>query len=309
MKIPAGVDEGDRIRLSGEGEPGVNGGPPGDLYVQLHLKPHAIFQRDHDDLHCEMPIGFATAALGGEIEIPTLDGSANDQGSARDADRQGVPAARQGHQGRAQPAHGDLYCHVVVETPVNLTDRQRELLREFEAIRPPMRIPGLIVIAACFIHPAAGADHHAHPRRRKPGDVHPDVLRGGAAAAVRPGDRAPCTTSRSPLSNKAFSEILTKPCRRDRYWALAFGVRRQPLVGAPAPAAMKAGAAHIEKAKAAGAILSARRDFIAALDHYYKDWEKHFPPRPHACLRESDGAALPALSRRPQGPRCFTRSR
>jgi len=76
VKIPAGVDEGDRIRLTAEGEPGVNGGPPGDLYVQLHLKPHAVFQRDHDDLHCEMPVGFATAALGGEIEIPTLDGEA-----------------------------------------------------------------------------------------------------------------------------------------------------------------------------------------------------------------------------------------
>ena len=76
VKIPAGVDEGDRIRLSGEGEAGVNGGPPGDLYVAVHLKPHAVFQRDHDDLHCEMPISFTTAALGGEIEIPTLDGSA-----------------------------------------------------------------------------------------------------------------------------------------------------------------------------------------------------------------------------------------
>ena len=76
VKIPAGVDEGDRMRLSGEGEPGVNGGPPGDLYVQVHLKPHAVFQREHDDLHCEMPVSFATAALGGEIEIPTLDGSA-----------------------------------------------------------------------------------------------------------------------------------------------------------------------------------------------------------------------------------------
>src|SRR5574343_69411 len=76
VKIPAGVDEGDRIRLAGEGEHGVNGGPPGDLYVQIHLKQHAVFQRDHNDLHCEMPISFTTAALGGEIEIPTLDGAA-----------------------------------------------------------------------------------------------------------------------------------------------------------------------------------------------------------------------------------------
>src|SRR5512146_463669 len=76
VKIPAGVDEGDRVRLSGEGEAGVNGGPPGDLYVQLHLKPHAVFQRDHDDLHCEMPVSFTVAALGGEVEIPTLGGVA-----------------------------------------------------------------------------------------------------------------------------------------------------------------------------------------------------------------------------------------
>jgi molecular chaperone DnaJ len=76
VKIPAGVDEGDRVRLSGEGEPGVNGGPPGDLYVQVHIKPHPVFHRDHDDLHCEMPISITSAALGGEIEIPTLEGSA-----------------------------------------------------------------------------------------------------------------------------------------------------------------------------------------------------------------------------------------
>src|SRR3990167_6636344 len=76
VKIPAGVDEGDRIRLSGEGEAGVNGGPPGDLYVVVHLKPHAIFKRDGSDLHCEMPISFTTAALGGDIEIPTLGGHA-----------------------------------------------------------------------------------------------------------------------------------------------------------------------------------------------------------------------------------------
>jgi molecular chaperone DnaJ len=92
-----------------------------------------VFQRDHDDLHCEMPISFATAALGGEIEIPTLDGMAR-QDPRRDPERQGLPPARQGHQGRAQPRTGDLMCHVVVETPVNLTERQKELLREFEEI-------------------------------------------------------------------------------------------------------------------------------------------------------------------------------
>ena len=104
VKIPAGVDQDDRIRLSGEGEAGVNGGPPGDLYVVVNLKPHAVFQREGNDLHCEMPISFATAALGGEIEIPTLDGHAEHQDPGRIADRAGVPAARQGHQARARRA-------------------------------------------------------------------------------------------------------------------------------------------------------------------------------------------------------------
>ena len=76
VKIPSGIDEGDRIRLAGEGEAGVNGGPPGDLYVVIHLKEHSVFQRDANDLHCQMPVSFTTAALGGEIEIPTLDGQA-----------------------------------------------------------------------------------------------------------------------------------------------------------------------------------------------------------------------------------------
>ena len=132
VKIPAGVDEGDRIRLSGEGEHGVNGGPPGDLYVQIHLKAHPVFQREQNDLHCEMPISFATAALGGEIEIPTLDGAANlkippetQTGKVFRLRGKGIKGVRSGNQ-------GDLLCHVVVETPVNLTDRQKELLREFD---------------------------------------------------------------------------------------------------------------------------------------------------------------------------------
>ena len=132
VKIPAGVDAGDRIRLSGEGEHGVNGGPPGDLYVQIHLKAHPVFQREQNDLHCEMPISFATAALGGEIEIPTLDGAANlkippetQTGKVFRLRGKGIKGVRSGNQ-------GDLLCHVVVETPVNLTDRQKELLREFD---------------------------------------------------------------------------------------------------------------------------------------------------------------------------------
>ena len=134
VKIPSGIDEGDRIRLSGEGEPGVNGGPAGDLYVQIHLKPHQVFQRDHDDLHCEMPISFSTAALGGEIEIPTLDGKAHIKIPAETQSGKIFRLRGKGIKGVRSATHGDLHCHVIVETPVNLTDRQRELLREFESI-------------------------------------------------------------------------------------------------------------------------------------------------------------------------------
>src|SRR5437879_803494 len=134
VRIPAGVDEGDRVRLSGEGEPGVNGGPPGDLYVQVHIKPHPVFQRDHDDLHCEMPISITTAALGGEIEIPTLDGSARIRVPAETQSGKTFRLKAKGIKGVRSQVQGDLFCHVVVETPVQLTQRQRELLREFEAI-------------------------------------------------------------------------------------------------------------------------------------------------------------------------------
>jgi molecular chaperone DnaJ len=134
VKIPAGVDEGDRIRLSGEGEAGVNGGPPGDLYVQLHLKPHAVFQRDHDDLHCEMPISFTIAALGGEIEIPTLSGSAGIRIPPETQSGKVFRLRGKGIKGVRSHAHGDLLCQMVVETPVHLTERQKELLRELEAI-------------------------------------------------------------------------------------------------------------------------------------------------------------------------------
>jgi molecular chaperone DnaJ len=134
VKIPAGVDEGDRIRLTGEGEAGVNGGPPGDLYVVIHLRPHSVFQRDHNDLHCEMPISITTAALGGEIEIPTLDGYAKIKVPAETQTGKVFRLRGKGIKGVRATAHGDLMCHVVVETPVNLTARQRELLAELEAI-------------------------------------------------------------------------------------------------------------------------------------------------------------------------------
>ena len=134
VKIPAGVDEGDRIRLSGEGEAGVNGGPAGDLYVVMHIKPHSVFTRDHNDLHCEMPISFTTAALGGDIEIPTLDGYAKIKVPAETQSGKVFRLRGKGIKGVRSNAHGDLLCHVVVETPVSLTSRQKELLQEFEAI-------------------------------------------------------------------------------------------------------------------------------------------------------------------------------
>ena len=133
VRIPAGVDQGDRIRLSGEGEAGVNGGPPGDLYVQVYLKDHQIFRRDHDDLHCELPISFAAAALGGEIEIPTLDGHASIKIPSETQTGKVFRLRGKGIKGVRSQHPGDLMAHVVVETPVNLTERQKELLREFES--------------------------------------------------------------------------------------------------------------------------------------------------------------------------------
>lgn len=132
VKIPAGVDEGDRIRLSGEGEAGVNGGPTGDLYVVVHLKEHQIFQRDGANLHCEMPISFSTAALGGEIEVPTLDGAAKMKIPAETQTGSVFRLRGKGIKPLRSSEHGDLMVHVVVETPVRLTEKQKELLREFE---------------------------------------------------------------------------------------------------------------------------------------------------------------------------------
>jgi molecular chaperone DnaJ len=134
VKIPAGIDDGMRIRSTGNGEPGMNGGPPGDLYVEIHIKQHGVFQRDGDDLHCEMPISFAKAALGAEIEVPTLSGKVSfsvpegtQSGKTFRLRSKGIKGVRSGFP-------GDLFCHVVVETPVKLTDRQKDLLREFDQL-------------------------------------------------------------------------------------------------------------------------------------------------------------------------------
>jgi molecular chaperone DnaJ len=138
VDVPPGVEEGTRIRLSGEGQAGLNGGPPGDLYIFLSVQQHPIFQRDAQHLHCRVPIGFAAAALGGEIEVPTIGGAPV---------RIAVPEGTQsGHQFRLRAKgmpvlkghghHGDLFVEVHVETPVKLTRKQKDLLRAFEAEAP-----------------------------------------------------------------------------------------------------------------------------------------------------------------------------
>lgn len=132
VKIPAGVDTGDRIRLNGEGEAGVNGGPAGDLYVQVAIKAHDIFERDGRDLYCEVPINFVDATLGGELEVPTLEGRVKlrippetQTGKLFRLRGKGVKPVRGG-------APGDLMCKVVLETPVNLDEEQKQLLRQFQ---------------------------------------------------------------------------------------------------------------------------------------------------------------------------------
>jgi molecular chaperone DnaJ len=132
VKVPPGVDTGDRIRLSGEGEIGIDGGPPGDLYVQIAVREHSIFTRDGRNLYCEVPISIVDAALGGELEVPTLDGRVKlkippetQTGKLFRLRNKGVSPVRGGPS-------GDLLCRVAVETPVNLTKRQKELLGEFQ---------------------------------------------------------------------------------------------------------------------------------------------------------------------------------
>jgi len=134
VKIPAGIDNGDRIRLSGEGEAGVNGGPSGDLYVVVNLLAHSVFQRDHNDLHCEMPISFTTAALGGELEVPTIDGYAKIKVPAETQSGKIFRLRGKGIKGIRSHVHGDLLCHLIIETPVKLTARQKELLHELETL-------------------------------------------------------------------------------------------------------------------------------------------------------------------------------
>src|SRR5215469_14077715 len=132
VKVPAGVDSGDRVRLSGEGEAGRNGGPPGDLYVEIHVREHPIFEREGEHLSCEVPVSFATAALGGTVTVPTLEGDValkvpaeTQSGRVFRLRDKGVKPVRGG-------ARGDLFCRVVIETPVHLSAEQRELIRRLE---------------------------------------------------------------------------------------------------------------------------------------------------------------------------------
>ncbi len=132
VKIPAGINEGMRIRFTGNGEPGSNGGPPGDLYVDIRIKQHEIFERDGDDLHCTVPVSLISAALGGNIEVPTLVGNVEIELPEGTQHGKQFRLRGKGIKGVRSSYPGDLYCHVQVETPIKLTEHQRKLLRELE---------------------------------------------------------------------------------------------------------------------------------------------------------------------------------
>ena len=132
IKIPAGIDDGQRIRSSGNGEPGQNGGPSGDLYIEIRLRKHDIFEREGDDLHCQVPVSMTTAALGGEIDVPTLQGKATIDLPEGTQSGKTFRLRGKGVKGVRSSYPGDLYCHVAVETPVKLTEHQRKLLKELD---------------------------------------------------------------------------------------------------------------------------------------------------------------------------------
>ena len=132
IKVPGGIDDGMRIRSSGNGEPGLNGGPPGDLYIEIRIKPHEIFERDGDDLHCTVPVSMTTAALGGEIQVPTLDGKASIDIPEGTQPGKQFRLRGKGIKGVRSSIAGDLYCHIQVEIPVKLTEFQRKTLKELD---------------------------------------------------------------------------------------------------------------------------------------------------------------------------------
>ncbi len=131
VKVPAGVDSGDRIRLSGEGEVGANNGPAGDLYVQIYVRAHELFTREANNLHCEVPISFSMAALGGEVGVPTLNGKVKLKIPAETQTGRLFRLRGKGIKPVRGGAVGDMLCSMIVETPINLTKRQRELLKQF----------------------------------------------------------------------------------------------------------------------------------------------------------------------------------
>ena len=132
VKIPAGINEGMRIRSAGNGEPGVNGGPAGDLYIEIRIKAHDIFERDGDDLQCTMPVGVTTATLGGSIEVPTLGGKAEIDLPEGTQHGKTFRLRGKGVKGVRSSYPGDLYCHIAIETPVKLTEHQRKLMKELD---------------------------------------------------------------------------------------------------------------------------------------------------------------------------------
>ena len=131
VEIPAGIDSGMRVRSSGNGEPGEHGGPPGDLYIDVMIKPHDIFTRDGDDLHCEVPVSFVTAALGGTLLGPPVSGKGEIKIPEGTQTSNVFRLRGKGIKGVRAGYPGDLYCHVVVETPVRLSDEQKDLLKQF----------------------------------------------------------------------------------------------------------------------------------------------------------------------------------
>ena len=132
IKIPAGIDDGMRIRSTGNGEPGQNGGPPGDLFIEIRLRKHDIFERDGDDLHCQVPVNMTSAALGCEIDLPTLAGKATIEIPEGTQNGKTFRLRGKGIKGVRSSIAGDLYCHIVTETPVKLTEHQRKLLKELD---------------------------------------------------------------------------------------------------------------------------------------------------------------------------------
>ena len=133
ITVPAGVDDGQNFKtIPGEGEPGRNGGPAGDLYITCSVRPHKIFKRDHYDLYCEVPISFSQAALGGEIEVPTLEGTMKYPIPAGTQEGTTIRVRNQGIQQLRGSGRGDLFFTVHVEVPKHLGEKQKQLLREFE---------------------------------------------------------------------------------------------------------------------------------------------------------------------------------